>query len=104
MWSAPGGGSSSLGFIAVRGFWLQSHGEKGTVDVADIDDPLRDRRPAPELGGPGEREQRRGRVRGGGGRESVHRPPDRKIPAGPPRRSGPGGGGGAAEPRATGAP
>src|SRR5258708_39322717 len=92
MSSATGTSSSSLGFITVRGFWLQSDGEKGTVDVADVDDPLRDRRPAPELGGPGEREQRRGRGVGRGGGASIHRPPGGQKPARPPPGDAPGGG------------
>src|SRR5260370_38807754 len=92
MSSGTGTSSSSLGFIAVRGFWLQSDGEKGTVDVADVDDPLRDRRPAPELGGPGEREQRRGWGVEGGGRGST-RPPPGVLVRGRPRGCGALGGG-----------
>src|SRR5260370_24783849 len=98
MSSGTGTSSSSLGFIAVRGFWLQSDGEKGTADVADIDDPLRDRRPAPELGGPGEREQRRGPGVGGGGRASLYHPHRVENRAAPPPEDPPGGGEWAADP------
>src|SRR5260370_39659363 len=89
MSSGTGTSSSSLGFIAVRGFWLQSDGEKGTVDVADVDDPLRDRRPAPELGGPGEREPRRAPGGGGGAGGSVHPPPRANSTGAPPPADSP---------------